>query len=92
MELTSKERVLTVFRHEEPDRVPAWCGASPEFWEKAKAELNLPITAIGGIDASNGKALVDAGADMLAVIHAVLGAENITEAANEMAALFTTKP
>jgi len=39
--MTSKERVLTVFAHEEPDRVPAWCGASVEFWEKAKRALNL---------------------------------------------------
>jgi uroporphyrinogen decarboxylase len=39
--LTSRERVLTAFAHEEPDRVPAWCGASEEFWTKAKRELNL---------------------------------------------------
>ncbi|HOZ48932.1 MAG TPA: uroporphyrinogen decarboxylase family protein [Candidatus Hydrogenedentes bacterium] len=41
MRLTSHERVLTAFAHEEPDRVPAWCGASDEFWHKAKAELGL---------------------------------------------------
>ena len=41
MRLTSRERVLTAFAHEESDRVPAWCGASPEFWEKAKRELGL---------------------------------------------------
>ena len=41
MRLTPRERVLTAFAHEEPDRVPAWCGASPEFWEKAKRELGL---------------------------------------------------
>jgi len=40
MGLTSRERVLTTFAHEEPDRVPLWCGASPEFWEKAKRELH----------------------------------------------------
>ena len=39
--MTSKERVLTSFDHIEPDRVPSWCGASPEFWEKAKRELKL---------------------------------------------------
>lgn len=39
--MTSKERVLTAFAHEEPDRVPAWCGASVEFWAKAKQALNL---------------------------------------------------
>ncbi len=41
MRLTSRERVLAAFAHEEPDRVPCWCGASEEFWAKAKRELNL---------------------------------------------------
>lgn len=27
--------------HEQPDRVPAWCGASDEFWAKAKRDLEL---------------------------------------------------
>ena len=39
--MTSKERVLTSFDHNEPDRVPRWCGASPEFWEKSKRVLSL---------------------------------------------------
>ena len=39
--MTSRERVLAAFEHTEPDRVPAWCGASVEFWEKAKSELGL---------------------------------------------------
>ena len=39
--MTSRERVLAAFAHEEPDRVPTWCGAKLEFWEKAKRELNL---------------------------------------------------
>lgn len=39
--LTSKERVLLAFDHKEPDRVPCWCGASKEFWEKVKKILNL---------------------------------------------------
>ncbi len=42
--MTSRERVLTVFAHEEPDRVPRWCGASPEFVAKAKARLHLETT------------------------------------------------
>jgi uroporphyrinogen-III decarboxylase len=32
---------MAAFEHEEPDRVPAWCGASVEFWEKAKRQLEL---------------------------------------------------
>ena len=39
--VTSRERVLTAFAHKEPDRVPAWCGSTPEFWDKAKRELGL---------------------------------------------------
>lgn len=39
--LSSRERVLTAFDHREPDRVPVWCGASAEFWAKAKAALHL---------------------------------------------------
>jgi len=39
--VNSRERVLTAFAHEEPDRVPAWCGASVEFWDKAKRVLKL---------------------------------------------------
>ncbi len=42
--MTSRERVLTAFAHEEPDRVPVWCGASPEFIVKAKEALGLTDT------------------------------------------------
>ncbi len=44
--MTSRERVLTAFAHREPDRVPAWCGASPEFWEKARRALGLEDEAL----------------------------------------------
>jgi len=39
--MTSRERVLTAFAHRQPDRVPAWCGASPEFRELARLRLGL---------------------------------------------------
>jgi len=39
--MNSRQRVLTVFAHEEPDRVPIWCGCSPEFLEKAKRQLGI---------------------------------------------------
>ena len=42
--MTSRERVLAAFAHEEPDRVPVWCGASPEFIAKAKAHLGIEST------------------------------------------------
>jgi len=41
LRLTSRERVLAAFAHREPDAVPKWCGASPEFWAKAKRELGI---------------------------------------------------
>ncbi len=39
--MTPKERVLRTFDHQEPDIVPRWCGASGEFWQKAKNLLGL---------------------------------------------------
>ena len=42
--MTSRERVLTAFAHAEPDIVPRWCGASPEFIAKAKQQLNIADT------------------------------------------------
>ena len=39
--MTSKERVQAAFDFREPDRVPCWLGASPEFIEKAVSELNV---------------------------------------------------
>ena len=39
--MTSKDRVLTTFKFGEPDRVPSWLGASPEFINKAINKFNL---------------------------------------------------
>jgi len=39
--MTSRERVLAVFKKEIPDRIPVWCGASPEFIEKSRVYLGL---------------------------------------------------
>ncbi len=40
--MTSRERVQAVFAHEEPDHVPCWLGASPEFRQLARDYLGLP--------------------------------------------------
>jgi uroporphyrinogen decarboxylase len=40
--MTSRERVLAAFAHQEADIVPRWCGASPDFLAKARRQLNLP--------------------------------------------------
>lgn len=44
--MNSKDRVLAVFAHELPDRVPVWCGASSEFWAKARRQLQLDDEAL----------------------------------------------
>ena len=56
--------------------------------KQAKAELNIPVVAIGGITPENGASLIQAGADALAVIHGVFGQSDITAAAARYAALF----
>jgi len=39
--MNSRERVLAVFENRPTDRPPCWCGASAEFWNKAKKETGL---------------------------------------------------
>ncbi len=39
--MSSRERVLTAFDHEEPDHVPAWLGAAPETRELLVEHLVL---------------------------------------------------
>jgi uroporphyrinogen-III decarboxylase len=39
--MSSKERVMAAFDHQEADRVPAWLGASPEFRELLIKRLDL---------------------------------------------------
>ncbi|MCG8429016.1 MAG: thiamine phosphate synthase [Chromatiales bacterium] len=55
---------------------------------KAKEVIDIPIVAIGGITPENGGELVAAGADMLAVIHAVFGQPDITAACQRFNSLF----
>jgi thiamine-phosphate pyrophosphorylase len=54
----------------------------------ARQALRLPIVAIGGITPANGRALVRAGADCLAVVSGVFGEPDIRAAAQAYAALF----
>ena len=39
--MTSRQRVMAAFGFSEPDRVPAWLGASPEWRELAREDLGL---------------------------------------------------
>lgn len=50
-----------------------------------RKSVSLPIVAIGGIDASNARDVIDAGADAVAVISAVLVAKDIEKATRKIA-------
>jgi thiamine-phosphate pyrophosphorylase len=71
--------------HTKPDAV----AATPELLRAARRTLALPLVAIGGITPENGGLLLEAGADMLAVIHGVFGQADIEAAARRFAALFS---
>lgn len=60
-----------------------------EIKKLALEKINTPIIAIGGIDESNVKEIIQAGADGIAVIRAVCGAANIKNAAKKMKELIT---
>lgn len=55
---------------------------------QAKQQLTIPICAIGGITTDNAPELIDAGADLLAVIHGVFAQENIEQAAHAYTTLW----
>lgn len=61
--------------------------AKIDLLRQAKQQLDCPIVAIGGITAQNGAALCEAGADALAVISAVFGAEDVATAARAFTGL-----
>jgi len=56
--------------------------------QQAKQELDIPVIAIGGITAENGGALIEAGANMLAVVDGLFGQTNIETAAKSYQHLF----
>jgi thiamine-phosphate pyrophosphorylase len=67
--------------------------AEPALLHRAKS-LGVPVVAIGGITAANGRALVEAGADALAVISAVFDHDDlreVTRAAAAIAACFASE-
>jgi thiamine-phosphate diphosphorylase len=58
--------------------------ASPERLAEVKAAVGLPVVAIGGIDEGNIDQVLEAGADAVAVISAVCGADDAREAARRL--------
>jgi len=56
--------------------------------KSARCELDVPIVAIGGITVMNGRQLIEAGADALAVISALWQAPDIARATKDFSELF----
>jgi len=67
-----------------PDASPA----NIDLLRYAKKQLSIPICAIGGITIDNATTLIDAGADLLAVIHGVFGQVDIQKAAQSYVKLW----
>lgn len=63
----------------------------PEALALVREKVKLPIVAIGGIDRDNACAVIDAGADSIAVISAVLSARSPGLAATELSLLFNRR-
>lgn len=72
-----------------PSRTKPQAARAPlELLRAARAQLKMPIVAIGGITPENGAALIEAGADMLAAIEGVFAQSDIRAAARRYADLF----
>jgi thiamine-phosphate pyrophosphorylase len=67
---------------------PGAVKAEVELLRQAKQRLAIPVVAIGGINADNGAELVEAGADMLAVITELFGQADVLGAAEKFSRLF----
>ena len=72
---------------------PGAPAADVELLDAAKARINLPIVAIGGVTLDNAPALIAHGASMVAVVHGLFGADSAAEVerrARAFSALFIT--
>ncbi len=70
------------------DSKPLAVQADGALLRAARPRIRLPIVAIGGINCANGGALIEAGADMLAVIQGVFGQPDVSAACAAFQGLF----
>ncbi len=71
---------------------PGAVRADLDLLRRARQALDLPIVAIGGIDAGNAGRLIEAGADAVAVVSALFDAADVEAAARRFAELFPRIP
>jgi thiamine-phosphate pyrophosphorylase len=62
--------------------------ASVETLFAAKKALTIPVVAIGGINQANASALIDAGADYIAVVEQLFAADDVYRNSQNFSALF----
>ena len=67
---------------------PGAVKAEVALLQTVRHALHVPVVAIGGITPQNGAALIEAGADALAVISALWNAPDIEQAAQDFSTLF----
>lgn len=67
---------------------PAAVNAGLELLQQAKSELDTPMVAIGGITPENAYPVIQAGADMVAMIQGLFGQNDIQLAASNVTRLF----
>ncbi|MCJ7610756.1 MAG: thiamine phosphate synthase [Candidatus Aminicenantes bacterium] len=63
----------------------------PEGLKKIREAIRIPILAIGGITPDNARQALESGADGLAVISAILGAEDAASATAELLKVFALR-
>ena len=79
--------------HTKPEATPVGAGLAPgngglDLIRQAKAQLSIPVVAIGGITPDNAAPLIDAGVDMLAVVHGIFGQADPEKATRRYTQLF----
>ncbi|WP_432697506.1 thiamine phosphate synthase [Marinobacterium sp. YM272] len=66
-------------------------GATPaplSLLQEARQQLNCPIVAIGGLSVDNASQVISAGADLVAVVHALFAQDDIQARAQAFSGLF----
>ena len=67
---------------------PNAVGAPLSLFAEAKQKISIPIVAIGGITLENVELVKNAGADAIAVVNALFGAEDITKTSQQFKQFF----
>ncbi len=70
---------------------PEAAHATPDIIQTAKQRFDLPVVAIGGITPENGQSLIEAGADMLAVISGLYASNDPFSTTKQYINMFKTE-